>query len=202
MNLSADVYVMTLCTRTLSWTLSLLSVAAWPAERAADDATQVWVASGYLHHKSLGVPPQSWRHVDYSRWTLGPSTCQRPLQLPSPPSTLPDIHFGSRCHFHWRAAGPSIRVSDHEFLPTILICPSFLKPPPHIFLLSQVFYFILWVHPHHVQCVHPLLSTPLLPSPPWTPRVLAVSVESGSVDSSTLVLSFLLGIVFWSDWTM
>lgn len=74
---------------------------------------------------------------------------------------------------------------------------------PSYFCFSQVFYFILWVHPRHFQCVHPFLHTPPLPSPSLnTPRVLAVSVESGSMDSSTLVLSFLLGIVFWIDWTM
>lgn len=177
----------------------LLSVAAWTAERTAYGATQVWVASGYLHHKSLGVPPQSWRHVDHPRWTLSPPHL---LALGSTaPSTLDS-------HGHPLRPGARKTLATHVGrsippptinLPRILSSPSFLLPQCRSpvstslrFLLSQVFFFI-WrgagvcvsFSPRHIHCVLQLfLHQFLLPSfllhlpPPF--RALTVNVEPGT----------------------
>lgn len=152
--------------------LFLLSVAAWPAERAAYDATQIWVASGYLYHKSLGVSPQSWRHVDYSRWTLGPSTCQRLLQLPPPPSTVTDIRFFSQVSVPLMSrAGPSIRVSDHEFTHNPHLSFILEATSPHISAFSGVLlYFVSASSPPSV--CSPISSHVTSSLPSLTPRVL------------------------------
>lgn len=101
----------------------LLSVAAWPAERAAYGATQIWVASGYLHHKSLGVPPQSWRHVDHSWWTLGPAP---PLLAYC--STAPSALHNQR---HPLCPGASVTLVTHVGLVSTRSVPVGLRCPAH-----------------------------------------------------------------------
>lgn len=126
-----------------------LSVAAWPAERAAYGATQIWVASGYLHHKSLGVPPQSWRHVDHPRWTLGPATCRLLVQLPLLPSTAMDILFAQVPDLHWRPMSGSPSLLPPSVYPesSVLLhscCPSAeaLYPPPSDFCFLRFFLYL------------------------------------------------------------
>lgn len=157
----------------------LSSVAAWPAERAAYGATQIWVASGYLHHKSLGVPPQSWRHVDHPRWTLGPATCRLLVQLLLLPSTAMDIVFAQVPELHWRPMLGSPSLLPPSVYPESSVhscCPSAeaLYPPPSDFCFLRFFSLFgeerecvcVSFSPRQVQCVLQLFS----PSVPLTFR--------------------------------
>lgn len=156
----------------------LLSVAAWPAERAAYGATQIWVASGYLHHKSLGVPPQSWRHVDHSRWTLGPASCQLMVQLPLLPPTAMDILFAQVPVLHWRPmlGSPSLLLLPWVYPASSVLlhscCPSAaaLYLPPSDFCFLRFFSLFgeerecvcASFSPRHIQCVLHSLPPPSL----------------------------------------
>lgn len=126
-----------------------LTVAAWPAERAAYGATQIWVASGYLHHKSLGVPPQSWRHVDHPWWTLGPATCRLFVQLPLLPSTAMDILFAQAPELRPVLGSPSLLPAPVFPESSVLLhscCPSAeaLFPPSSDFCFLRFFFFFIW----------------------------------------------------------
>lgn len=132
----------------------------------------------------------------------------RTLYLPASGSAAPStIH----CYGHpfcpgvrvtlMSHAGPSIRVSDHEFTHNPYLSFILEATSPHISAFSGVLlYFVSGSSPCSV--CSPISSHVTSSLPPLSPRVLAVSVESRSTDSSTLVLSFLLGIVFLIDWTM
>ena len=185
----------------------LLSVAAWPAERAAYGATQIWVASGYLHHKSLGVPPQSWRHVDHPRWTLGPATCR--LFGPTAPSTLDS-------HGHLLCPGAGVYTGDpswalhpssyYEFTqnPQFSFIPAAPVQNPVStslrFLLSQVLLFI-WRRAGVCLCVFrplatfnlsPPLSVPLTflsPSTPLCAHCKCGTSEYGHRDAGSFIPS-------------
>lgn len=97
--------------------------------------------------------------------------------------------------------GPSIHISYHEFTHNPHLSFIHEAPPPTDFCFLRCFTWFC-------KCIlttfcvfsrffppHFFLSLP-------SPHALTVSVESGSMDSSTLVLSFHLGIVFLSDWTV
>lgn len=94
-------------------------------------------------------------------------------------------------------AGPSIRVSDHEFTHNPHLSFILEATSLHICAFSGV--LLYFVDPRHVQCVLPFLPMSLLLYPPCHPLC---SLSVWNLDSSTLVLSFLLGIVFLIDWTM
>lgn len=123
------------------------TVAAWAAERATHDATQIGVASGYLHHKSLGVPPQSWRHVDHPRWTLGPTICWLLVQLTLLHSTAMDIFYARVPELHWwsKLGFPSLlSVPSPRILSFPYSCCSStenLYPPPSNFCFLRFFFF-------------------------------------------------------------
>lgn len=98
-------------------------------------------------------------------------------------------------------AGPSIRVSDHEFTHNPHFSFILEATSHHISAFSGVLlYFVSASSPRSV--CSPISSHVTSSLPSLSPRVLAISVESGSTDSSTLVLTFFSGIVFLIDWTM
>lgn len=124
----------------------------------------------------ISTPQKPWSPTAELK-TCWPLTMDsRTLYLPASGSAAPStIHrYGhpfciqvSEWHRYPTLGLPSIFPTMS--LPTILICPSFLKPASLRFLLSQVFYFIFWVHPHYVLRVLPFLPTSFFLFPPCHP---------------------------------
>lgn len=191
------------------------TVAAWAAERATHDATQIGVASGYLHHKSLGVPPQSWRHVDHPRWTLGPTICWLLVQLTLLHSTAMDIFYARVPELHWwsKLGFPSLlSVPSPRILSFPYSCCSStenLYPPPSNFCFLRFFFFFFFLYLKRSSsiCVWLLDSYFLIIFLICSPSILlsrhgalTVNVEPESTDSTTQVLhSFLQMCSQWMD---
>lgn len=97
--------------------------------------------------------------------------------------------------------GPSIHISYHDFTLNPHLSVILEARLPQISAFSGVWLDFASASSLRSAC-SPVSSHLISSFPSLSPRALTVSVESGSMDSSTLVLSFHLGIVFLSDWTV
>lgn len=123
----------------------------------------------------ISTPQKPWSPTVELKTCWQLTMDSRTLYLPAPGSAAPSTFPR---HGHPFCPGVGVTRMSHAghpsvfptmSLPTILICSSSLKPPLPIFLLSQVFSFILWAHPHHVPPVLPFPPMSLLPCPAFTP---------------------------------
>lgn len=156
----------------------------------------------------ISTPQKPWSPTAELK-TCWPLTMDsRTLYLPASDSAAPSTIHSYGHPFCPRVrvtlithTGPSIHISYHEFTHNLHL--SFILEARLLQISAFSGVLLDFVSASSLRSACSPVSFHLISSfPSPSTHALTVSVESGSMDSSTLVLSFHLGIVFLSDWTV